>query len=159
MAGAGAAAWVVEADDEIGLGGGADPAFDRLPRRVQVRKRDRGMVMAQWRAERGRGGERGGNAWRAADVDLAAGEFEGRACHGIDPGIAGADEGDGVAGPRLRDGRGHPFLLRADLAGQDPGARAKQIADLVHVLAEADDHAGAAKFTDASWSDQVACPG
>jgi hypothetical protein len=48
-----AAARVVEEDDVIGLGGGAEPALDHLPRRVQVGEADVGVVVAERGAQDG----------------------------------------------------------------------------------------------------------
>src|SRR6185312_11829028 len=101
---------------------------------------DDGVVVPERRAEDVRRGERRGDAGDADDVDVieVGEEVESRAGHGIEAGVARADECDRPALPRGLDGIACARLLAAQAGRADFGTGTKEVADLVEVLIEAD---------------------
>ena len=69
---------IVEGDDEIALGRGADARLDRLPRRQQVGERDGAEIMPERRAGARRRRLHGGDAGRDDDLEAARADPEGR---------------------------------------------------------------------------------
>ncbi len=113
---------IVEGDDEIALGGGADARFDRLPGGQQIGERDGAEIMAERCTGAGGGGLHGGDAGRHDDLDAAGGvgeggvvqAFEGERRHGVDAGVAGGDERHGAAFRRQRQRLPDAGFLRAE---------------------------------------------
>ena len=130
---------VVERDHEVRPGGGGEPVLDDLARGEQIGERYGAEVVADRRAGAGRGGLEGGYPGKDPDRDPARGgvrpaveHLHDERGHGVDAGIARADEGDPFPRGGKADGPGGAGALLAEVVGIDD-LIAHQVGDEVEV--------------------------
>ncbi|OQB90023.1 MAG: hypothetical protein BWX86_02314 [Verrucomicrobia bacterium ADurb.Bin122] len=155
------AAWVVEGGDEVAQCGGFEAALDGAPRRHEVGERDAAEVVAEHGAEFAAGGEEGADAGDGLEFDgvalsAEAGDvFVDERGHGVDAGIAGADDDHVAMGCAGGDREACALLLLHHGVADDLASGTEEVLHKLQVEFVADDDIGLAEHAGGEREDIV----